>query len=131
MKRSALNFVVTFLVSVLVATTAYAQSNISILLPKEQGKEWNVQIDGKSTPGSKVLDELSRMILERGNSTPVVVLIPKTARFTDWDRIQGIVGKVGFLHARYFIYSKDDQKMIEVDRTGPAMPFSLDPGPTR
>ena len=115
------------LLALLAAVQSHAESAVSILLPLDYGKKWDVQIDGRNIAGPKVVDELSEVLLKRGREIPVFVLIPKTARFMDWNNIQGIVEKVGFTNVRYFAYSHDDQKMVEVKREGPPVPFPAIP----
>lgn len=62
------------LLSFLGTAPLQAESTISVLLPIDYGKKWNVQIEGKDTPGPKIVAELSNIIQRRGREIPVVVL---------------------------------------------------------
>jgi hypothetical protein len=109
------------------AATGQADSPIAIQLSREYGKKWDVEIDGKKTPGTKVLDELINAKQAKGGSGSVIVLLPSSVSLSGWSNIQGIVDKVGFSDSRYFALSDNGDKMIEIKRVGSAVPVSSAP----
>jgi hypothetical protein len=86
-----------------------------------------LRLNGREITGARLVDELSAAIKDRW--TPLIVLLPNDACFSDWQDIMGVVDKVGFLKCRYFVYSNTTQRMTELSRPRKAVEFSLHPKP--
>jgi hypothetical protein len=108
------------------AKVSQAQTPVTVELAKDYGRKWDLKIDGRNVSGPNVLNELAKAKLSIGDAK-IVVQLPSSVSIDGWSNIEAMVDKVGFLDAQYFALSDDGQKMVEIKRVGPAVPFSIAP----
>jgi hypothetical protein len=122
-------YLIAFGITLLTFTsTLRADSPIAIVLDKHYSKTGGFELNGRRVDRDHDLRALSDAIHDNGRNKPVIVLIPLEASFADWNAIKGLIGKVGFLNDRYFVYSSKTGMMIELNQAHRAIPFSLNPG---
>src|SRR5690242_14970587 len=101
-----------------------APSTISIVVDKNYAKTHAIKLNGQNIPDSRVMNALSRLIEKDGRDAPIVILMPSELTFADWQDLRGLIGKVGFLNDRYFVYSSRTEKMVELDNPHRAIDFT-------
>jgi hypothetical protein len=116
---------------VLVGTTfrVQGQQPISVELKKNCEPTSAIWVDGVRIAQRDVYRALSQKLRasEKGDYTPVIVLMSTQCGFDDWLDIRTLLyGKIGFRDVRYFIVSEETEHMSEVE-LHPAMPISTNP----
>ena len=109
----------------MVATTALSadRAPVTIELSDDYSKTFNIQF----VRNEAVLQQLSDKITDP--HTPVIVLMPGQVTFNGWNEIRGLLGKVGYLNVRYFVFSKQHGAMTELELPHEAIDFTLNPPP--
>jgi hypothetical protein len=106
-----------------------APSTISVVVDKNYARTHAIKLNDQNVPDSRVMNALSRLIEKEGRDAPIVILMPSELTFADWQDLRGLIGKVGFLNDRYFVYSSRTQKMVEIDNPHYAIDFTTSPPP--
>jgi hypothetical protein len=117
------------LLSMLVAAAALSADRVpvAIVLSEDYSKTFNIRLNGHFVRNEAVLQQLSDTITEP--HMPVVVLMPGQVTFAGWDEIRGLLDKIGCLNVRYFVFSKENQAMTELELPHEAIDFTLNPPP--
>lgn len=110
-----------FLAVIAQSLSALADQAAQFVIAADYAKTGTITINGKSVPGEIVLKELSRTIESQGKDAPIMVILPKSLRFEDWNNVRGLMDKVGFMNVRYFVKWSSTQKMIELKQVGEAI----------
>ena len=87
----------------------------------DYAKTGAITINGKRVPGDLVLKELSKTIESQGKDVAIIVILPQSLRFEDWNNVRGLMDKIGFMNIRYFVKWSSTQKMIELKQIGEAI----------
>jgi hypothetical protein len=126
MKRS-------FLTAILLFVTAdmLSADPISVVVSNSYTKAGGlrtIEINGSTVKYSAAYEKLSALLeaASAKQDTPVVVLMNESCRFNDWYSVRGLMDKIGFMHVRYFVFSKATNYMSEIEPR-PAMPVSSNP----
>ena len=117
------------LLSMLVAVAALSadRAPVTIVLSDDYSKTFNIRLNGQFVRNEAVLQQLSDNITDP--HTPVVVLMPGQVTFNGWDEIRGLLDKIGCLNVRYFVFSKQNRAMTELELPHEAIDFTLNPPP--
>jgi biopolymer transport protein ExbD len=99
----------------------FADSSTQVVISADFAKTNKISVNGKNVSGDRVLAELSKAIKAQGNEAPIMVILPQSLTFTDWNNVRGLLDKVGFANVRYFVRWSATQKMIELTQIGPAV----------
>ena len=115
------------LLSMLVAVTALSadRAPVTIVLSDDYSKTFNIRLNGQFVGNEAVLQQLSDKITDP--HIPVVVLMPGQVTFNGWDEIRGLLDKIGCLNVRYFVFSKQNRAMTELELPHEAIDFTLNP----
>jgi hypothetical protein len=90
------------------------------------------KVDSKptgSTPTTDLLHTLNRIRAERGESTPVMVIIDSRVPINEIWNLSGVAGKAQLTNLRYFIHFHETEMMSEI-KPMPAVPFSTNLPPS-
>ena len=117
------------LLSMLVAAAALSadRAPVTIVLSDDYSKTFNIRLNGQFVHNEAVLQQLSDQITDP--NTPVIVLMPGQVTFNCWDEIRGLLDKIGCLNVRYFVFSKQNGAMTELELPHEAIDFKLNPPP--
>ena len=115
----------------LIATAAVSadRAPVTIVLSDDYSKTFNIQLNGQFVRNEAVLQQLSDKITDP--HTPVTVLMPGHVTFNGWDEIRGLLDKIGCLNVRYFVFSKQNRAMTELELPHEVIDYTLKPPPPR
>src|SRR3954447_26248533 len=114
----------------LVAAAALSadQGPVTIVLSDDDSKTFNIQLNGQFVRNEAVLQQLSDKVTDP--HTPIIVLMPGQVTFNGWDEIRGLLDKIGCLNVRYFVFSKQNRAMTELELPHEAIDYTLNPPPS-
>ena len=115
----------------LVATAALSAdpAPVTIVLSDDYSKTFNIRLNGQFVRDEAVLQQRSDKITDP--HTPVIVLMPGQVTFNGWDEIRGLLDKRGCMNVRYFLFSKQNRAMTELELPHEAIDYTLKPPPPR
>ncbi len=100
-----------------------AEKTIAVTVKKAQGR---VSYEVESKAVNDPFGPLVKLLRQRGEDCPVIVILPWDATFREEYDVRVIASKAGFKTIRSFLYNRDRGFMAEV-KWGPSIPFSTNP----
>lgn len=100
-----------------------AQARLSILFEPNRGYE----VDGKTVPANKLEGVLRENIRAKSEHAKVTVLLHLNSRIADLYFLRGLLQAIGFVDIRFFWFTDDREKMVEILVDRPAIPFTVGP----
>jgi hypothetical protein len=101
--------------------TCLGNQPTQFVIAADYPKTGAILINGRKISDEAVLNELAKTIHGEGAAAPIVVVLPQSFRFEDWNNVRGLMDKVGFTNVRYFVKWTSTQKMIELKQVGEAV----------
>ena len=96
-------------------------------LSENYSQTFNIRLNGQFVRNEAALQKISDNISDP--HTPVFVLMPRQVTFSGWDEIRGLLDKIGCLNVRYFVFSKQNRTMTELELPHEAIDYTPNPPP--